>query len=80
MYIMNFSLACKEINLGGHRGWRLRVLEAFVIILSFTQLFYVLLIHAGLFNGRYGPGYRDTPYGGAADPMPKGGTAAMPRV
>jgi hypothetical protein len=74
-----FGLACKEINLGGHRGWRLRVLEAFVIILTFTQLLYVLLIHAGLFSGRYGPGYRDTPYSGA-ETMPKGGATAMPRV
>ena len=33
-----FGLACKEIHVGGYRGWRLRVLEAFVIILMFTQL------------------------------------------
>ncbi|XP_030470086.1 membrane protein PM19L-like [Syzygium oleosum] len=61
-----FGLACKEINVGGHRGWRLRVLEAFIIILTFTQLLYVLLLHAGLFNSRFGPGYRDTPYGSSA--------------
>ncbi|KAF8014331.1 hypothetical protein BT93_H0237 [Corymbia citriodora subsp. variegata] len=76
---LSFGLACKEIHVGGHRGWRLRVLEAFIIILTFTQLLYLLLLHAGLFNSRYGPGYRDTPYGGggaaaaaAADPY-KGG-------
>ena len=68
-------LACKEINIGGHRGWRLRVLEAFIIILTFTQLPYLLLIHAGLYNSRYGPGYRDSDYGYNADPMHKGSAA-----
>ncbi|CAH9137306.1 unnamed protein product [Cuscuta epithymum] len=58
-----FGLACKQINIGGWRGWRLRVLEAFVIILAFTQLLYVLMIHAGWFSSRYGPGYRDNDYG-----------------
>ena len=31
-----FGLACKQINIGGHRGWRLRIVEAFIIILTFT--------------------------------------------
>ncbi|KAF4363124.1 hypothetical protein G4B88_026728, partial [Cannabis sativa] len=57
-----FGLACKQINVGGHRGWRLRVLEAFIIILAFTELLYVLLLHAGVFSSKYGPGYRDTDY------------------
>lgn len=56
-------LAWKEILLGGHRGWRLRIVEAFVIILGFTELLYVMLVHAGLYSSRYGPGYRDTDYG-----------------
>ncbi|RAL54518.1 unnamed protein product [Cuscuta campestris] len=60
-----FGLACKQINIGGWRGWRLRVLEAFIIILTFTQLLYVLLIHAGCFSSSYGPGYRDTDHYGA---------------
>ncbi|KAJ1406357.1 AWPM-19-like [Sesbania bispinosa] len=71
-----FGLACKQINIGGHRGWRLRVVEAFIIILTFTQLLYLLLIHAGLYSSRYGPGYRDTDYGvgggATGDPMHKG--------
>ncbi|OIW21307.1 hypothetical protein TanjilG_31636 [Lupinus angustifolius] len=73
-----FGLACKQINIGGHRGWRLKIVEAFIIILTFTQLLYLLLIHAGLYNSRYGPGYRDTDYGvgggatGHGDPMHKG--------
>ncbi|CAM0144566.1 unnamed protein product [Urochloa decumbens] len=51
-----FGLACKEIHVGGHRGWRLRVLEAFVIILAFTQLLYVLMLHTGLFGGAHHAG------------------------
>ncbi|XP_022722676.1 uncharacterized protein LOC111279878 [Durio zibethinus] len=58
-----FGFACKHINIGGWRGWRLRILEAIIIILTFTQLLYVLLIHAGLFSSRYGPGYQDADYG-----------------
>ncbi|CAN7138851.1 unnamed protein product [Brassica rapa subsp. narinosa] len=56
------GLACKQINIGGWRGWRLRIIEAFIIILTFTQLLYVLLIHAGVFSSKYGPGYRDRDY------------------
>ena len=52
-----FGLACKEIHVGGHRGWRLRVLEAFIIILAFTQLLYVMALHAGLFGNQFGDGY-----------------------
>ncbi|CAA7015318.1 unnamed protein product [Microthlaspi erraticum] len=56
------GLACKQINIGGWRGWRLKMIEAFVIILTFTQLLYLLLIHAGAFSSKYGPGYRDSDY------------------
>ncbi|KAE8721351.1 myb family transcription factor family protein [Hibiscus syriacus] len=72
-----FGFACKHISIGGWRGWRLRILEAFIIILTFTQLLYVLLIHAGVYSSRYGPGYRDTDYGmrGTGDELgTKGGT------
>ncbi|ESR33632.1 hypothetical protein CICLE_v10006007mg [Citrus x clementina] len=83
-----FGLACKEINLGQHRGWRLRMVEAFIIILTFTQFLYLLLLHAGTFSSRYGPGYRDTDYGIGAGPSvdpagPKGvvgGAATGTRV
>ncbi|KAL4643699.1 hypothetical protein ACB092_02G110800 [Castanea dentata] len=71
------GLACKEIDIGGYRGWRLKMVEAFIIILAFTELVYVLLLHAGIFSSKYGPGYRDTDYAmGAttgADPIHKGG-------
>jgi hypothetical protein len=52
-----FGLACKEIHIGGHRGWRLRVLEAFVIILGVTQLLYVLMLHMGLFSNQFPHGH-----------------------
>ncbi|KAL3828308.1 hypothetical protein ACJIZ3_017110 [Penstemon smallii] len=72
-------IAWAQISVGGWRGWRLRVVEAFVIILGLTQFLYVLLLHAGLFSSRYGPGYRDMDYGvGAplgAEPLPKAATA-----
>lgn len=72
-------MACKEINVGGHRGWRLRIIEAFIIILTFTELLYVMLVHAGLYSSRYGPGYRDTDYGMGTHPTETGvkGTSAM---
>ncbi|XP_010916116.1 membrane protein PM19L-like [Elaeis guineensis] len=43
--LIPMGLACKEINLGG-RNARLRTMEAFLIILSATQLVYVLAIRA----------------------------------
>ncbi|KAG0493763.1 hypothetical protein HPP92_004757 [Vanilla planifolia] len=60
--VLAFGLACKEIHMGGYRGWRLKTLEAFVIILSFTQLIFVLLLHAGMFASRYGPAYGEGRY------------------
>ncbi|KAL7220014.1 hypothetical protein ACSBR2_012970 [Camellia fascicularis] len=77
--VLAFGLACKEISIGGYRGWRLKILEAFIIILTFTELLYLFLIHAGVFSSRYGPGYRDTTTGysvrtPATDPAPKLGT------
>ncbi|KAK6929699.1 AWPM-19-like [Dillenia turbinata] len=73
-----FGFAWKEIDIGGHRGWRLKVLEAFIIILTVTQFLYILLLHAGVFSSKYGPGYRNTDHamgGGVTDPAPKGGAA-----
>ncbi|XP_075652648.1 membrane protein PM19L [Castanea sativa] len=71
------GLACKEIDIGGYRGWRLKMVEAFIIILACTELVYVLFLHAGIFSSKYGTGYRDTDYAmGAttgADPIHKGG-------
>ncbi|XP_010922603.1 membrane protein PM19L [Elaeis guineensis] len=42
--LLAMGLACKEIVLGG-RNVRLRTVEAFLIILSATQLVYILVIH-----------------------------------
>ncbi|KAF7076588.1 hypothetical protein CFC21_081218 [Triticum aestivum] len=82
-----FGLACKEIHIGGYRGWRLRVLEAFVIILMFTQLLYVLALHSGLFGNQFGNHAGAGGYGaehgayGAGDPHNKGmGTGGVARV
>ncbi|XP_038988035.1 membrane protein PM19L [Phoenix dactylifera] len=48
---LSFGVACKHINLG-NRGRHLRTLEAFIIILTFTQLLYLILLHAGIMNSR----------------------------
>ncbi|KQK11951.1 membrane protein PM19L [Brachypodium distachyon] len=80
-----FGLACKEIGIGGYRGWRLRTLEAFIIILTFTQLIYVAMLHTGLFGNQFsnGAGYGGE-HGGYGDHHNKGpagmGTAAAARV
>ncbi|THU45713.1 hypothetical protein C4D60_Mb02t20890 [Musa balbisiana] len=44
--LLAMGLACKEIVLDG-RNARLRTMEAFLIILSVTQLVYILVIHGG---------------------------------
>uniref|UniRef100_A0A0D9XKD7 AWPM-19-like family protein n=1 Tax=Leersia perrieri TaxID=77586 RepID=A0A0D9XKD7_9ORYZ len=51
-----FGLACKEMHLavGGERGWRMRALEGLTVTLAFTQLLYVLLIHAAVAGERCG--------------------------
>ncbi|KAL3692023.1 hypothetical protein R1sor_005674 [Riccia sorocarpa] len=57
LILLAMGLASKEIHIGG-RSSKHRVLEAFVIILSFTQLVYILVLHAGVLGGpRYGPAY-----------------------
>ncbi|XP_057959202.1 membrane protein PM19L [Malania oleifera] len=69
-----FGFAIKEIDIGHNRGWRLKVVEAFIIILTFTQLMYLSTVHAGLVSSKYGPGYRDSDYGvPGGDPLQKGG-------
>ena len=76
-----FGLACKEIHLGGYRGWRLRVLEAFVIILTFTQLVYVMMLHTGLFGNQHaGAGGYEAEHQGYGDHHNKGTGAAATRV
>jgi len=56
--LLAMGLACKEIHIGG-RNAKLITLESFLIILSGTQLFYILVIHGGYFGGNYGS-YQDT--------------------
>eukprot|EP00253_Pinus_taeda_P036612 PITA_36612 len=45
--LLAMGLAFKEIHLHG-RNSHLKTMEAFVIILSATQFFYILLIHSGI--------------------------------
>ncbi|KAH9603464.1 hypothetical protein KSS87_023915 [Heliosperma pusillum] len=52
-----FGLAWKEIKLGGRRGKRLQTLEVLIIISTLIHLLYILLLHAGHFNHKYGPYY-----------------------
>lgn len=56
--LIAMGLACKEIHVHG-RSPKLITLESFLIILSGTQLLYIMLIHAGFFGGKYYT-YRDT--------------------
>ncbi|GLJ44509.1 hypothetical protein SUGI_0934320 [Cryptomeria japonica] len=50
--LLAMGLACKEIYLHG-RSPQLIALEAFVIILSATKLFYMMAIYIGFFAGNY---------------------------
>ncbi|EEF45641.1 membrane protein PM19L [Ricinus communis] len=54
-----FGLVCQQIILGGHRGKRLKTLEALITVSFLSQLLYLLLLHAGMFNPRYGPGFHN---------------------
>jgi Mn2+/Fe2+ NRAMP family transporter len=46
LLIVAFCLAWKEIHIG-HRGTKLKVLEAFVIILTVTHFIYTIVLHIG---------------------------------
>ena len=53
-----FGLACKEMRAaaGAARGWRMRALEGLTAALAFTQLIYVLMMHAAVAGDRCEPG------------------------
>jgi len=68
--LLAMGLACKEIHIGG-RNKKLKTLESFLIILSGTKLFYILVIHGGFFGGNHGSD-QDT-YVATAEPR-KGST------
>ncbi|CAK9214640.1 unnamed protein product [Sphagnum troendelagicum] len=80
--LLAFGLACKEIHLDHPRSVRLRVLEAFTIILAFTQLLYLLSLHAGLLGDKYGPpsSSASTGTGGQFLEKPPHGTPAAAAV
>ncbi|KAI3704566.1 hypothetical protein L1987_74790 [Smallanthus sonchifolius] len=52
-----FGFVWKEIKVGGRRGKRLQTLELFITISTFSQLLYLMLLHAGVFSRKYGPDY-----------------------
>ncbi|KAI5066157.1 hypothetical protein GOP47_0018781 [Adiantum capillus-veneris] len=52
-----FGLACKEIHTSKFRGAKIKTLEAFIIMVTFFQLLYLAILHAGLHSSKYGPGY-----------------------
>ncbi|KAL9255831.1 Membrane protein PM19L-like protein [Drosera capensis] len=52
-----FGVVWKEIAIGGQRGKQLQTLEVFVILSTFTQMLYLMLLHAGMCYSRYGPSY-----------------------
>ncbi|KAK9912457.1 hypothetical protein M0R45_036319 [Rubus argutus] len=72
-----FGLACKQINIGGHKGWRLRVVEVFIIILTFTERpnlctsCYPMLVSSAASIAQVTPD-TDYPAAGGVDPIHKG--------
>lgn len=58
--LLAMGVACKEIHTGGsNRQKRLKTLEAFIIILAFFELLYLLSLQAGFFGGS-DEGYNNT--------------------
>ncbi|KAL2939145.1 Membrane protein PM19L, partial [Bienertia sinuspersici] len=55
-----FGLAWKEVRLDGRRGKRLQTLEIIIITSTLIHLLYIILLHAGNFNQRYGLCYSGT--------------------
>ncbi|KAG0562517.1 hypothetical protein M758_9G104300 [Ceratodon purpureus] len=74
--LLAMGIACKEIHTGGYRTKRLKTLEAFMIILAFLELLYLLTTHAGSVTGE---GYTNTP-GNRAVKNPNYGTPAATAV
>ncbi|KAH7679757.1 AWPM-19-like protein [Dioscorea alata] len=77
---LSCGLVCKQIILG-NRGRRLRTLEAFIIILTLTQLMYLMLLYAGVMSTKRSSEFRNynTEYGvimTQRDPMDTGTPAA----
>ncbi|KAH0468110.1 hypothetical protein IEQ34_003143 [Dendrobium chrysotoxum] len=58
MTTIAFGLACKQISMRNRQA-DLKALEAFIIILTVTQLIYLIMLHLGIISSRYGVGYRN---------------------
>jgi len=74
--LLAMGIACKEIHTGGYRNKRLKTLEAFMIILAFLELLYLLATHAGTVTNE---GYANAP-GNRAVKNPNYGTPAATAV
>ncbi|EFJ14314.1 hypothetical protein SELMODRAFT_423735 [Selaginella moellendorffii] len=59
--LLSFGIACKHIRRGRIYSKSVRVLESIAIILAGTQLFYLLMLHTGIFSRRLG-GYKEPGY------------------
>ncbi|KAG0622964.1 hypothetical protein M758_3G137400 [Ceratodon purpureus] len=65
--LLAFGVACKEIHIGGSRSRKLKVVEAFIIVLALFELLYLLSLHAGVLGSDFGPSYRNTSSSGGAN-------------
>lgn len=78
--LLAMGVACKEIHTGGsNRQKRLKTLEAFIIILAFFELLYLLSLQAGFFGGS-DEGYNDTRAANIKTGTPTYGTRAATAV
>ncbi|XP_020586111.1 uncharacterized protein LOC110028555 [Phalaenopsis equestris] len=52
-----FGFTCKQMKMR-NREPHMKALEAFIIILTATQLVYLIMLHLGIKSRKYGAGYR----------------------
>jgi len=61
LVLLAMGLAAKQIHTGGYRPKRLKVVEAFIIILALFELLYLLSLHLGFGRAGYNRGYNSAP-------------------
>ncbi|KAK8959735.1 hypothetical protein KSP40_PGU006529 [Platanthera guangdongensis] len=59
MTVVTFGFACKLMCFGNHWGANMRALEAFIVIVTVSQLLYLMMLHLGISSSRFGVGYRN---------------------
>lgn len=67
--LLAVGFACKEISLGGVDYIQLKALEALVILVAITQLFYLMGVGAGAYRGEYHIRAREPVEGPAPPPV-----------